>query len=303
MAAGLTLPGALCAGLGVADSDVRACETAPLAAFCVADVLLGFVHAGFALYLQRKLFFGLQRESFQHAEGGQGGHDPSSKELMERAGHILLYDIGTCLYVFVFIGAFAFNCAGFDWIASCSREADTVLPWFAAVAHVLFAILTVNFFVLWYCALMCDDCCGFNTPAKHAPQPQHKPQGIARVIFGNTFTPGTPHHQATAYPVYVQQPTPHVMGAPAQCGQPTAASQAMYGGQAVYGGGAQPSGGGGMGMHDSRAQPGQIPGGAAGTAAKVAGNGLSLAGMGLQAAGKWIGGGQGKSQHPGRPGT
>ena len=36
--------GAICAGLGLADANVRACTDAPLAAFCGAIVALGLVY-------------------------------------------------------------------------------------------------------------------------------------------------------------------------------------------------------------------------------------------------------------------
>lgn len=137
----------IAAGASLADKTVTKCEDAPLAVFCVVNCLLAIVHFGFSIYLQLRLVKGLN----QKAQQGM-----TAKELMGQAGHILCYDVGFCIYIFVFIFSFGLNCAGFAWASTCSP--DTGMPYVSAGIMILWAVLAMNFACLWTCAMACDDC-------------------------------------------------------------------------------------------------------------------------------------------------
>merc|ERR1719387_1925448 len=79
------------------------------------------------------------------------------KEVMNRAGHIMLYDIGFCLYVFVFCFCMAWNCMGSGWAGNCKTQ--TGWPGLAALMGILFCVLTVMLLVWWYFMLCLEDCC------------------------------------------------------------------------------------------------------------------------------------------------
>merc|ERR1719367_260999 len=96
------------------------------------NIPLSVIHAIFAVYLQRLIVRGMGGGSKKpDAAPGQDGspEEPAAVEesqpltsevLLKRAGRIMLYDIGFCVYVFTFIGSFVFNCAGLKWHSSCS---------------------------------------------------------------------------------------------------------------------------------------------------------------------------------------
>jgi len=256
-----------------------------MTAYCLANVALGFTHTGFACYLQRRLVSGLQDQALPgsatgHGQcqtltepGGEAGRPqmPSSGELMQRAGHILLYDVGFCLYVFVFIGALVLNCAGLGWASSCQGP-----PWpsVAGGLMLLFAFLAVSFGALWYCALACDSMCGFLGTKRPAQQRRH--HGLARVIFGRTAAsvaqamamgPAGGVHPTHPPPATGRTVVPHGEPAATPYGAPQAVHAAPQAGR--------PDGGGGGG-------------GAA--AANRARQGLAMAGRGLQAIGRVLGG-------------
>lgn len=276
----LMLPAAICGGLGAIHPHVRDCSEAPLMALCAVNVMLGVIHILFAFYVQRRLIRGLNGfDDIQGLHGSsqrpqQAGEQVNAKELMQNAGNVVLYDIGFCIYVFVFMGSFFFNLVGLSWPSSCV-PLDTSMPTISALLLVVFGIFAFGFAVLWYSALACDECCGgglFGTkPAPAAAPPQNK--GLMRMIFGKTQT--QPAGQATS-PQYAQTYAP---SAPA--------GATVYGQQAPQ----QASAPGATGPPPQQST--QVK------AQQVAGSALNFAGQGMSKAGAWIGGGQ-KAQGQGR---
>lgn len=230
----LNLPACLFAVIGIADREVRACSASPMTIFCLTNVVLGILHSGFALYLQQRLVSGMQSQTFMGQQAAELGaadpnHMPTSKELMKRAGNILLYDIGFCVYVFVFVGSFGFNCAGMGWAADCPGAS---LPGLSAGLMLFFAFLAVGFFILWYCSLACDSAVGgvLGTRARPSGQPAQQNRGLARVVFGRTMgapmaqvmMPGVVHqtHPPAAGQPMFGQPAPPAGPAPTAYGSP-----------------------------------------------------------------------------------
>ncbi|CAK0895822.1 unnamed protein product [Prorocentrum cordatum] len=81
--------------------------------YAMMNVGACIMHVGFALYLQQKLVAGLQRNA---ALGHQGS---TARQLMKEAGDIVLYDVGFCIYVFLFIAAFALQFWGLSVLGNC----------------------------------------------------------------------------------------------------------------------------------------------------------------------------------------
>mmetsp|Transcript_2737 Transcript_2737/g.4820 ORF Transcript_2737/g.4820 Transcript_2737/m.4820 type:complete len:284 (+) Transcript_2737:58-909(+) len=137
------------------------CTVRNLKALLLGNAIFSFLHAGFALYLQTRLFHGLQKA----AEGLS--QPPTAKDQMKRAWDIILYDFGFLFYLFVFFGSFGFNCYASGWAFSCGANFLAFLP---SLLLILFFLAAMQFAVLWFFVLSCTDCC------------QGSP--IARVVLG-----------------------------------------------------------------------------------------------------------------------
>lgn len=222
----------LCAVGSLAMAKVRDCDK--MLVFCGADFVLAIMHIVFAFYLQRRLVNGLST-----AQPGQSGQ-VNAKELMNTAGHIIMYDVGFCLYMVGFVVSFGWNCVGLGWIGKCD---DGTVPWIAAVLMLLYGFFATAFAVVWYFAMCCDDCCGglfgMKSPVSTGGQPQQN-KGITRIVMGKSaYSPSGQQQQAfTGTPVqgHVVQPPPTTVGqaAPPQQGMGAMAAGALGGGlQAV----------------------------------------------------------------------
>mmetsp|Transcript_31556 Transcript_31556/g.57997 ORF Transcript_31556/g.57997 Transcript_31556/m.57997 type:complete len:295 (+) Transcript_31556:77-961(+) len=88
------IPVVLLGGVGAIDD----CDDAPGAAVSAGSAVLALLHLGFAFYFQCRLIRGL--ESVEA---------PTAEELSKRAGDILLYDVGFCVYAIIFLMAFFFQ--------------------------------------------------------------------------------------------------------------------------------------------------------------------------------------------------
>jgi len=254
-----------CAAGGAANAEVGACPD-PVRTLCIVDVLLAIIHAAFGFYLQIRLVAGMKR-------AGMTERAMSSKELLNQAGQIALYDIGFCLYILVFMASFGINAMGLTWISNCNL-ATTFLPWMGAFFLVLFAMAALIFVVLWVVALCCDDVCGKN----FVGMPRARRSGIFGFLFGGLLGP---KNSTQSQPPAAQQfgrggPAPGFV-AQAQPAppayQPTAPPAGAYAAPA-----AAPA--------EKPKQTGAEQ--AATVAMGAAGVGIGLAGKGLGAAGTWL---------------
>eukprot|EP00413_Alexandrium_margalefii_P026327 CAMPEP_0204574756 /NCGR_PEP_ID=MMETSP0661-20131031/40789_1 /ASSEMBLY_ACC=CAM_ASM_000606 /TAXON_ID=109239 /ORGANISM="Alexandrium margalefi, Strain AMGDE01CS-322" /LENGTH=248 /DNA_ID=CAMNT_0051583315 /DNA_START=69 /DNA_END=811 /DNA_ORIENTATION=+ len=189
MTAVLTLLAAMIACIGASNKEVRACDLHPLTLYCLLNVLFGLGHTAFAFYLQGKLDSSLRDQSPGEAEdgaaaaapGAASGQPATSAELLSRASHILLYDIGFCFYVFIFFASFIINCAGVGWSLDCVGAKE---PWASGFLMVFFHVLAVCFAILWSAVLWCDHRCGRLMGKQQPSSGGHQGSGLARVIIG-----------------------------------------------------------------------------------------------------------------------
>eukprot|EP00747_Dinoflagellata_sp_TGD_P032610 gnl/TRDRNA2_/TRDRNA2_136097_c0_seq1.p1 gnl/TRDRNA2_/TRDRNA2_136097_c0~~gnl/TRDRNA2_/TRDRNA2_136097_c0_seq1.p1 ORF type:complete len:313 (+),score=33.79 gnl/TRDRNA2_/TRDRNA2_136097_c0_seq1:87-941(+) len=284
----------------MANEKVRNCEAAPVMVFCLADCVFSVLHVLFAFYLQNRLVQAFRRDDMQV--------QATPAQLMSQAGHIVLYDIGFCLYLFAFVGSFGFNCLGLKWTSDCP---GTSMPYIAGFLLILYAIGAVNFAFMWWCMLSCDDCCGLQSTSRPAVAQGAPPRlsPAQRVIFGKqdpfmaaagaavgAALGGGGQQRPSAGPAPVYQAGG---GVPMATATPyaTATPVAGYAGGPAYAPGYAPGGPApGYATPAASAPPPQSQ--QPSTTAKVAGGALSLAGAGLQAAGNYLG--SGKKQQGGR---
>jgi len=111
------------------------------------------VHMCASLYIQRRIISAIQK-------AGGDIENFSARDITNGAMEVAKYDIGFCLYVFVFIGAGAWNCVGLKDFKSCE---GTGMSWAGGAVKIMYAFLTWNYFFCWYGVKLC---CG----AKEAAQ-------------------------------------------------------------------------------------------------------------------------------------
>jgi len=119
------------------------CEGSQAKLLCIVDIGISLVHAGFAYYLQWRLVTGLEKKG-----KSEGDH----KQIVKEAWEVIKYDVGFCLYFFVFIGAFAFNCQGLQWGQDCG---STSLAYAAAGVMIAYGIGASCYAFCWYCGQCC----------------------------------------------------------------------------------------------------------------------------------------------------
>jgi len=266
----LCLPAAVCAVLGLI--SVKDCTAKPMPAFCMGNIVLGFLHVAFAFYIQRKVLSGMINASTgggslsSSQPGMPDGGMPSSKELMSNAWNLLLYDVCTCLYMFVFAGSFIFQFMGLTWSGGCSGTGMAVL---SAVLLIFFAMGSCCFLCMWWCLLSCEQCFGGFSSSPNT--------GLAKMVLGKNILSGVvarPGQPATAQPATYGQQQPAY-------GQPAPYAQATYAQPAPQQGYAQPP----------PAQQQQKSGGAA----QATGSALEGVGSALTALGGMMGGKKGRT--------
>merc|ERR1740121_31829 len=81
--------------------------------FCVANVILALIHSGMSYYMQRQIVekIGLDKDY----------KSMTAKEIQEKAGEILLYDVPVCLYAFLAAAGWGMQLWAFS-LDSCNKQ-------------------------------------------------------------------------------------------------------------------------------------------------------------------------------------
>mmetsp|Transcript_93766 Transcript_93766/g.205214 ORF Transcript_93766/g.205214 Transcript_93766/m.205214 type:complete len:227 (-) Transcript_93766:472-1152(-) len=128
---------------------------------CIANCGLALIHIAFAFYIQRRLVGALTKEPTTMTHN----------EIAAKAREVMMYDVGFCLYFFVFIGSFGYNCSVFDALSECE---GTGPAWTAAAFMLLYGFGVWNYALCWY---GCQCCCGtFESARSQAMGTQAKTQ-------------------------------------------------------------------------------------------------------------------------------
>jgi len=129
---------------GADSQDSTTCTD--VAQFCLINLGLAVVHAVFARYIQWRI-------TRSNKDTPDEVRDRmTQREVLESATHVAMYDVGFCLYVFFFIGAFAYNCYGASTLRDCS---ETGPAWAGTGIKILWALCVWNYFFCWYCTKVC----------------------------------------------------------------------------------------------------------------------------------------------------
>lgn len=123
--------------------------------FCAVDIGLAFLHMVFAFYLQRRLVMAI---------GEKAAHEMTHKEIADKARHVALYDFGFCIYTFVFIGCFVYNCYTIRDLSGC---ADMGGAWMGSAGMIVYGVLVWNLGFCWFCTQCCS---GQVAEARHLPR-------------------------------------------------------------------------------------------------------------------------------------
>merc|ERR1719272_1421313 len=129
---------------------------------CV-DVMMAIAHVVVAIYFQCRLISSLKMpEADQEANGGGGRQKPHDHQanMMNQATHIMMYDIGFCLYMLLLIASLVLNIQGFFATWDCSYEYSGFLTW-SSMLHLAFLGILVLVALLWFCIVGCQEkeCC------------------------------------------------------------------------------------------------------------------------------------------------
>jgi len=120
-----------------------------LMAFCVVNVILAFIHSGMSYYIQRQII---------QKVGDKPYSEMNAKEIQEKAGEILMYDVPFCLYSFLAIAGYGMQLWALS-LGGCDKEQ----PHFGSAAiYLVWGTLAGGYLFCWYCC----QCCQGSIPKK-----------------------------------------------------------------------------------------------------------------------------------------
>mmetsp|Transcript_14928 Transcript_14928/g.42917 ORF Transcript_14928/g.42917 Transcript_14928/m.42917 type:complete len:234 (+) Transcript_14928:58-759(+) len=111
--------------------------------FCFAEIIIALIHAVFAFYIQTRLVAALaksQKDTMSH------------QEITAEAKNLAKFDIGFCLYFFVFLAATGYNFYSIGWDGDCS---GTYYQKGAVGLLVCYGVCAWNYAFCWYCGQCC----------------------------------------------------------------------------------------------------------------------------------------------------
>lgn len=136
------------------------------------DITFAVVHAIFAFYIQRRLICAI---------GEQAVQEMTHSEIAARARHVMAYDVGFCLYFFIFCGSFVYNCTVFGVLSQCGGSGP---GWSGAALLLMYGLGVWHYAICWFA---CQCCCGTYESAvqkREAPTGTGTGAGAGGVILG-----------------------------------------------------------------------------------------------------------------------
>lgn len=110
----------------------------PMKYFVFGQLFNACIHSGFVLYMQERLVEGLQDD-----ETGEL-LDVGAAEMLDELKQIAVYDIGFCLYFFLFIFSLGWNTTGVSWAYGNSTCDPGHWPTTCAVVGFIYNFLTIQ---------------------------------------------------------------------------------------------------------------------------------------------------------------
>mmetsp|Transcript_74204 Transcript_74204/g.200685 ORF Transcript_74204/g.200685 Transcript_74204/m.200685 type:complete len:217 (-) Transcript_74204:114-764(-) len=116
--------------------------------FCIANVVLACIHSGMSYYMQRQII----------EKVGKPFAEMTAKEIQQKAGEILLYDVPVCLYSFLATAGYGLNA----WALSLGSCGDSQPQSGSAFVYLVWGALAFGYLFCWYCC----QCCQGAVPSK-----------------------------------------------------------------------------------------------------------------------------------------
>jgi len=144
------------------------CKNAQM--FCFVNIALGIVHFAMSRYMQWRIKQKISADLERDIEN----EDIPHANIAAAARHIFMYDIGFCLYFFVFFGSLGYNIYGIGAVGNCTPDAD--YGWAAATMMILYGFGCSFYFFCWYCM---QACCGSASKLKTKATGGGQPAAVA----------------------------------------------------------------------------------------------------------------------------
>uniref|UniRef100_A0A7S1S0C4 Uncharacterized protein n=1 Tax=Alexandrium catenella TaxID=2925 RepID=A0A7S1S0C4_ALECA len=149
----LNVPAFICAILALMDPQVTRCTAANMATLCQVDLIIAAVNFLFAAYLKHTIE-GPQATAELEAQLNAGAQrEPRFRRIREGIRSLVLYDVKTCVYFFVFIFSAAWNVLGSTWVQACMSQSG--MPSSMIAFELAFAVLAVLYVA---CAVVYVNC-------------------------------------------------------------------------------------------------------------------------------------------------
>jgi len=113
-----------------------------LSLFCIANVVLACIHSGMSYYMQRQII----------TKVGKPFAEMHPKEVQQKAGEILLYDVPVCLYSFLAAAGWGLNI----WALSLGSCGDKQPHSSSALVYLVWGALAFGYLFCWYCCKCCQ---------------------------------------------------------------------------------------------------------------------------------------------------
>eukprot|EP00931_Biecheleriopsis_adriatica_P071157 TRINITY_DN45010_c0_g1_i1.p1 TRINITY_DN45010_c0_g1~~TRINITY_DN45010_c0_g1_i1.p1 ORF type:complete len:308 (-),score=18.49 TRINITY_DN45010_c0_g1_i1:32-955(-) len=162
----------MCACVSLADPSKMRCLPVsgarnPLHNLLTVDLVLAASHILFSIYLTSRLTARLdlddsrpppERPTAAPGEdlSAMGNRLPGPRDVLSEVLRLLLYDVGFCLYIVLYVFCFAWNCMGIKWLSSCTAE---TWPALCVILELLYVISVPPFAAIWSCSLACEAQC------------------------------------------------------------------------------------------------------------------------------------------------
>jgi len=151
----LNVPAALCALSANSDSQVQNCTAASVATLCKVDLFLAAVHLVFPVYMKLKI----ERDEASGLEAPLDTGAPKQtrfRKIRDGVRNLALYDLFTCIYMFVFVFSAVWNVMGSTWIQSCLLT--SLAPTSMVSLELVFFFLSIVYVACAVCFVNCADC-------------------------------------------------------------------------------------------------------------------------------------------------
>jgi len=233
LALALNVPAACCALSGCFDPVAVHCRFGPLSTLCEIDVIISVAHIAFPLHVKRQLLE--MEKALDQAPGAR--QEPRFRRIRDGVRRLVLYDVGTAVYILVFVFSIVFNIIGSTWVQPCMLTSGAIPA--ALSLELTFAALAVLYVAFSVCYVNCIDCCEGLQTSRSVSDVQHLARSFKPLnkliealcgsntrsntgpVVSQTPMPGAPYQVLAGAPSVPSAPAAFVTSMP-PAGEPSA---------------------------------------------------------------------------------